>query len=286
MARPAGCWSASARPEAGRLLDGLGLVERHAEALGDSVGDVGAAHEQDADEARDAALVDDDVGHVGPDVDQGLGAGRAEAAARGDEAAEHGEAGQVDGRRVQAGPLDGGERVADHVAGGGHEQHAQHPGAGLVGRLLERVEVQDRLLHRHRDEVLHLEGQARAELPGRQPRQVDLAHDHLLVGHADDDLLRAELRLRPELREGAGDRLDVDDLAVAHGAGRQSHLAEALEHRALACRWSAGPRGHRTCRCPVPPRVVLPLPGPLEELRPAGARSVRHRGHRTTGRGP
>ena len=67
---------------------------------------------------------------------------------------------------------------------------------------------------------------------GRQPRQVDLADDDLLVRHADDDLLGAELRLRPQLADGGGDRVGVDDLAVAHGAGGQGDLTEALERGA------------------------------------------------------
>ena len=70
-----------------------------------------------------------------------------------------------------------------------------------------------------------------AELVDRQPGQVDLADDDLLVGHADDDLLGAELRLGPELLDRAGDGVGVDDLAVAHGAGREGHLPEALEGR-------------------------------------------------------
>src|SRR6185369_11131364 len=53
----------------GLLLDGLGLVARHAEPLRHGRGDVAAADRQDADEARDAALVHDDVRDVGTDVD-------------------------------------------------------------------------------------------------------------------------------------------------------------------------------------------------------------------------
>ena len=75
MARLAGCGVGAAgdRAQAGRLLDRLGLVGRDAEALGDRVGDVAAAHEQDAHEARHAALVDDDVGDARADVDERLG---------------------------------------------------------------------------------------------------------------------------------------------------------------------------------------------------------------------
>jgi len=141
----------------------------------------------------------------------------------------------------------------------------------FVGELLQRVEVQDRLLHRHRDEVLHLERQGLLQLTGRHPGKVDLAHDHLLVGHADHDLLGAELRLGPQLLDGCSDGVGVDHLAVAHRARRQGHLAETLERRrALAERelGSAHPRRPDVetydfaCHCSSPPAAARGPRGP------------------------
>ena len=100
-----------------------------------------------------------------------------------------------------------------------------------LGELLERVEVQDGLVDRHRDEVLHLQRQRGAQLGQRQPRQVDLAHDHPLVGDPDGDLAAAEARLGPEQADGCGHRGGVHDLAVGDRAGRQGDLPEALERR-------------------------------------------------------
>ena len=59
--------------------------------------------------------------------------------------------------------------------------------------------------------------------------KVDLAHDDLLVGHPDDDLLAAELRVGPELLDGFTHGDGVDDLAVTDGTLRKSNLAELLE---------------------------------------------------------
>ena len=97
--------------------------------------------------------------------------------------------------------------------------------------------------------VLHLEGEGGAQLGRGQPRQVDLAHDDLLVGHADDDPLGAEPGLGPEGAKRRGDRLGVDDLAVADGAGGEDDLAEALEDRSASAQAQLG--GPHTGRADV-----------------------------------
>ena len=61
---------ASPRPSCCFIASACSLRDAH--ALGDGVGDVLAAHQQDAHEARHAALVDDDVGDPGADVDERL----------------------------------------------------------------------------------------------------------------------------------------------------------------------------------------------------------------------
>ena len=160
-----------------------------------------------------------------------------------------------------------------HVAGRGDEQAAQDAAAALGGELLERVEVEHGLVDRHRHEVLHLEGERLLQLVDRHPGQVDLAHDDLLVRDADDDLLAAELGVRPELLDGGGDGVGVDDLAVADGTLGQGHLAELLEgdltlaERQLGGAHARGPDvetdGGSTCHDASPPtggwcRVVTP----------------------------
>ena len=77
----------------------------------------------------------------------------------------------------------------DHVAAGRDEQHAL---ARAVGRLddVERLEVEDRLVERHRDLVLRVEAHGGVELLAVvDRRQLDDADDDLLVGDADADAL-------------------------------------------------------------------------------------------------
>ena len=120
----------------------------------------------------------------------------------------------------------------DHVAGSGDQQDALAT-AVLVLDLLERVQVENRVLHGHREHVGDLEGQRLAQLGDRHPRKVELADDDLLVGHADDDLLGAELHPRPKLADGCRNGFAVDDFAVAHGARREGYLPEPLQRRLI-----------------------------------------------------
>ena len=92
------------------LLDGFGLLDADAHAIGDALGDVGAAHEQDAHEARNPTLGDDDVRHAGTDVDESFGAaGETEPVDVG-EHAKHREGVQVDAGRREACRLDRGDQ--------------------------------------------------------------------------------------------------------------------------------------------------------------------------------
>ena len=105
----------------------------------------------------------------------------------------------------------------------GDEHDADHP-AALLLELAERVEVQDHVVDRHRDELLHLEPEGVAQLLLGQPRQADLAHDDPLVAHAHHDLLGLEPADGPELAQGLGDGLGLADLAVLDGALGHLHL--------------------------------------------------------------
>ena len=86
---------------------------------------------------------------------------------------------------AQAGAAHGGDDALDHVAAGRDEQHAL---ARAVGGLdaLHRLPVQDRLVQRHRDDVLRLEAHRGVELLAvLDDRKIDRTHGELLVGHAD-----------------------------------------------------------------------------------------------------
>ena len=79
--------------------------------------------------------------------------------------ADHGEGGEVDALGPQAGGAHRGEHAVDHVAAGGDEQDALARAALAVDDV-ERLEVEDRLVERHRELVLRLEAHGRVELLG------------------------------------------------------------------------------------------------------------------------
>ena len=62
----------------------------------------------------------------------------------------------------------------------GDEEHPEHL-AVVLFELPDRVVVEDRLVDGHRDELLDLEAERRAELLLREERQRDLTDDHALV---------------------------------------------------------------------------------------------------------
>ena len=135
----------------------------------------------------------------------------------------------VDERRREAGAVDRREQRAHHVALRGDQQDPHH--RLLLGphELLEDLEVEDGLVDRDGDELLHLVAQRRPQVLLRHRGQLGLAHDHPLVGHADDDVAALEAGLAPEPADGSRHRRRVDDLAVAHRAQGQRHLAEAVQ---------------------------------------------------------
>ena len=109
------------------LLHDLRLRERHAELLGDGVGDVLAADEQDADEARHAAAVDDDVRHPGADVDERLGLDLG--AGLPAEGAQHGERREVHAVDPQARLLGAADVGQHRLAGRGDQQAPERAGS-------------------------------------------------------------------------------------------------------------------------------------------------------------
>jgi hypothetical protein len=219
--------------------------------------------------------VDDDVRHLGADVDDGLGAVESHRVARAGDAEDR-ERRQVDGRHLEARALRGPDRVEDRVLLRGHEQ-APHHAAVVGGDLLERHEVQDCLLDRHGHEVGDLELQASLQLVGREPGEIDQADDDLLVGDAEHDVLLGELRLRPQGLDRVADGVGIDDLAVAYDARGQRHLSEALQNggplgKGHLCRPDArgadvqadgGPTSHGTHPSPATASVPVALLTPF-----------------------
>ena len=95
--------------------------------------------------------------------------------------------------------------------------------------------LEDGLFKRHRDVLLRLEANRGGDLlGGLQRRQVHCPHHDPVVGDADAHAL-AELVLGEHVAQNRRERLDVDDLAVTHDAGRErgrggvldGHLARA-----------------------------------------------------------
>ena len=113
------------------------------------------------------------------------------------------------------------------------EQHPQHP-AALLLELPERVEVQDGLVDRHRDELLHLEAEGVAQLLLGQPRQRDLAHHDPLVPTPITTCLDLKPPRRQSSRRASATGLGLADLAVLDGTRGQRHLG-GMDHR----RWIA-----------------------------------------------
>ena len=109
--------------------------------------------------------------------------------------------------------------VRDHVAAGRDEHDAL---ARALGRLddAERLEVEDRLVERHRDLVLRRGSAPRPRAPSRRSScgSSSGADDDLLVGDADADALAEALVLAEQGARAPRPGLDVGDLAVAHDA--------------------------------------------------------------------
>ncbi|MDQ0614919.1 hypothetical protein QF046_002560 [Microbacterium sp. W4I4] len=91
------------------------------------------------------------------------------------------------------------------------------------------VVVEHRLVDRHGQQILHLEGQGLAQHVGRHRGGAVLAHQHAPAGDAEGDLAALEPCGRPELTQCHGDGSLVDDLGVLRGIRWQRDLAEG-EH--------------------------------------------------------
>src|SRR5439155_12730563 len=113
----------------------------------------------------------------------------------------------------------------------GDEEHAEHLPVVLL-ELADRVVVQDGLIDRHRDELLHLEAERGFELLLGEERQGDLADDHTLVPDTEPHLPAAEPTPFPQLADRLRNGGGIADLTVLDRAGRQRAL-RSPNHRRL-----------------------------------------------------
>ena len=270
MARLTGCgstWAATVDRPA-RLLERLGLAGRHAEALGHGIGDVAAAHEQDADEARDAALVDDDVGDAGTDVDQRL---RLDGDRRGagGETCERSTAkpvrSTIDGRRPACCTASSALSTMSRAAATSRTRRIRAPlssvrsSSGWKSRIAWSTGIgMKSCTWKARD--------ARSSLE-RQPRQVDLAHDDPLVGDAHDDLAAAEACLRPQLAHGVRDDVSASTTSPSRTAPaaratwpKRSSVAAPLPRVSSAARTPDVPMSSPTTGRPATSRPLVRRP--------------------------
>jgi hypothetical protein len=174
------------------------------------------------------AVVDNQVGHPGADIDQRLGAllepgHRPERTQQRDRV-------EVDALGPEPGLLHRLQVPGEHLLLGGDQQHPQQPLAagGLV--LADHGVVELGLVDRDGQVVAGLEGERAAQLARLHPGQVDQADDHPLVGHPDDHPPAADPGPPPQVldrgRHGGG----VLDLTVDDRAAGQTGLPDPLEH--------------------------------------------------------
>jgi hypothetical protein len=191
-------------------------VDHRVEAAGGGAGEQAAAGVGD--------------GHVGEPADADVEDGALGLAAGG-ERADHAERGQVDALELEPGLARRGDQAVDHLATDGHHDHARARLAGSGLDRAERLPVEDRLVHRHRDVIgrLHLDGGGQRLLV-LQRRQVERADHDPLVRDAQPDAGR-ELVLGEERLQRVRERGDVRDLAVAQDAGAKGSDGAALERQ-------------------------------------------------------
>ena len=95
--------------------------------------------------------------------------------------------------------------------------------------LVEDHEIEERVVHRHRDVVLHLIPERARKLCLVHLGNVHLANHDALVGNPDGDPLALELPLLPKVSDHRRDRLGVRDLSADDRARRKGQLREANE---------------------------------------------------------
>ncbi|BDZ40597.1 hypothetical protein GCM10025863_32110 [Microbacterium suwonense] len=120
---------------------------------------------------------------------------------------------------------EGGDHLLDVLGHRGHEQAVD-----LLAVVLGSVEVQCGLLHRHGEQVLHLERQRLTDLDGVAQRGAVLADQDAAAGEPHDHLTGGDVGLAPQLGEGECDGVAVEHLGVPCRPGGQRDFARLEEH--------------------------------------------------------
>ncbi len=157
-----------------------------------------------------------------------------------------GERRQVDSCDLESGSLDRIDGDQYRMAWCRDQQPAHHVGLRIRGTELRVVE--EHLVHRQRDNLASLEGQRFRPLLRIYVRHLHVAHQHLRVGDAEDDVAAVEVVDGPQLLDGGGQRVLVADHAVDDRAGREGHSAEAVHGDRRPALESAGCQDGRPYR--------------------------------------
>ena len=201
---------------------GARLLHRHSAALGQAAEHHGQALRRLPREPAHAGLGDRDVDEV---AQLGIEHGALvvhEMTERTDDREDR----QVDPLRPQPGAAQRIEKLIDALALGRHDDHAQARAIGGVDQA-DRLEVHDGAVERHRDALLRLHHQRRADVLLLQRRQIDDAQDGARRGQPDADAL-GQLVLGEQAPELGGEPLGLRDQPVAHQTGRQGPRGNAL----------------------------------------------------------
>ncbi len=118
-------------------------------------------------------------------------------------------------------------KLVDHLPLGRDNENAV-----VIRALLPRPEheiVENGVLKRHGDMILHLEPYGLPEILGLRTREVEQPRHHLLVGDADDNGSSAERVRFPELPDLGSQKIVIGDLALDHSPTRQPMVSHVLE---------------------------------------------------------
>ena len=173
------------------------------------------------------------------------------------ERAHQGEGLEVHARGAEPRAVHGVHQAVDHLALGGHHDHAL-----LVGRVAleggHGLEVEDRLVEGDRHDLAGLELDRGTELPGVvHAGHLQGAHRDLGVGDPQAHAPAGEALLTPHALDLGRDGVGVDQLAVVHetlgqgphrGAANRVAAAAAPELRRLQ-RARSDVEGHRVAGC-------------------------------------
>ena len=108
---------------------------------------------------------------------------------------------------------------------------ATRSSAHLVAFLGERVEIEHGLTRGHRQQVLNLVRESRAEQVGAHRLRRVFTHENAAAGDAQHDILALEMGTRPQLPKRDRDGARVEHFGVFRGVSRERHLTVRHELR-------------------------------------------------------